>query len=196
MIVGYFALQRCGPSTTGYMTPCHCDDAVRLDNGKHQDTTGGWHDASDLRKWVGATIHGMIGLVQVYDLTADESLRRRIVEELRWGNRYFLNMQEPAGYVMSHVGGDALRHGDENRWTDNVVGPEGGEPNTIDPVPGGSRAKITIVGHKDDRVIQTRPLDRLGQYKFVIAEAMTARVMKPIDRPVLRQVLAGGLALL
>ena len=136
MIVGYFALQRCGPSTTGYMTPCHCDDAVRLDNGKHQDTTGGWHDASDLRKWVGATIHGMIGLVQVYDLTADESLRRRIVEELRWGNRYFLNMQEPAGYVMSHVGGDALRHGDENRWTDNIVGPEGGEPNTIAPLPG------------------------------------------------------------
>jgi hypothetical protein len=39
-----------------------------------------------LRKWVGATIHGMIGLVQVYDLTTDEALRRRIVEELRWGD--------------------------------------------------------------------------------------------------------------
>jgi hypothetical protein len=84
---------------------------------------------------------------------------------------------------MSHVGGDALQHGDENRWTDNVIGPEGGEPNTIDPARGGSRAKITIVGHKDDRVIQTRPLDRLGQYKFVIAEAMTARIMKPLDGP-------------
>jgi hypothetical protein len=183
MIVGYFRLQRCGPSETGYLTPCHCDDAVRLDNGKHQDTTGGWHDASDLRKWVGATIHGMIGLAQVYDLTADEPLRGRILEELRWGNRYFLNMQEPAGYVMSHVGGDALRHGDENRWTDNVVGPDGGEPNTIDPAPGPSRGKITIVGRKDDRVIQTRPLDRLGQYKFVIAEAMTARLMKAGDPP-------------
>ena len=63
-------MQRCGPSETGYLAPCHCDDAVRLDNGKHQDTTGGWHDASDLRKWVGATIHGMIGLAQVYELTA------------------------------------------------------------------------------------------------------------------------------
>ena len=105
------------------------------------------------------------------------------MEELRWGNRYFLNMQEPAGYVMNHVGGDALRHGDGNRWTDNVIGPEGGEPNTIDPTPGGSRSKITIVGRKDDRVIQTKPLDRLGQYKFVIAEAMTARVTKQSDRP-------------
>jgi len=54
----------------------------------------------------------VIGLAQVYDLTPDESLRRRILEELRWGNRYFLSMQEPAGYVMNHVGGDALRHGD------------------------------------------------------------------------------------
>ena len=130
----------------------------------------------------------------MYDLTTDESLRRRIVEELRWGNRYFLNMQEPAGGVMavSHVGGDALQHGDDDRWTDNVVGPEGGEPNTIAPLPGGSRAKITIVGPKDDRVIQTRPLDRVGQYKFVIAEAMTARIMKPLDEPVRRQVPAGG----
>ncbi len=183
MIVGYFGLQRCGPSTTGYLTPCHCDDAVRLDNGKHQDTTGGWHDASDLRKWVGATIHGMIGLAHVYELTESEPLRRRIMDELRWGNRYFLNMQEPAGYVMSHVGGDALRHGDGNRWTDNIVGPEGGEPNTIDPAPGGSTSKITIVGDKDDRVIQTRPLDRIGQYKFVIAQVLVARLTKQSDAP-------------
>ena len=181
MIVGYFSLQRCGPSETGYLTPCHCDDAVRLDNGKHQDTTGGWHDASDLRKWVGATIHGMIGLAQLYELTASEPLRRRILDELRWGNRYFLNMQEPAGYVMNHVGGDALRHGDGNRWTDNTIGPEGGEPATIDPAPGDSRSKITILGNKDDRVIQTKPLDRLGQYKFVIAEALMARLTKTGD---------------
>jgi hypothetical protein len=181
MIVGYFSLQRCGPSETGYLAPCHCDDAVRLDNGKHQDTTGGWHDASDLRKWVGATIHGMIGLAQVYELAASDPMRRRIMDELRWGNRYFLNMQEPAGYVMSHVGGDALRHGDGNRWTDNIVGLEGGEPATIDPPPGGSGSKITIVGNKDDRVIQTKPLDRLGQYKFVIAEAMMARLTKASD---------------
>jgi hypothetical protein len=181
MIVGYFALQRCGPSATGYLAPCHCDDAVRLDNGKHQDTTGGWHDASDLRKWVGATIHGMIGLARVYELTENESTRRRIMDELRWGNRYFLNMQEPAGYVMSHVGGDALVHGDGNRWTDNAIGPEGGEPVTLAPAPGGTTNRMTIVGAKDDRVIQTKPLDRIGQYKFIIAEALVARLTKQSD---------------
>lgn len=181
MIVGYFALQRCGPSTTGYLTPCHCDDAVRMDNGKHQNTTGGWHDASDLRKWVGATIHGVIGLSHVYELSESDSLRGRIMEELRWGNQYFLNMQEPAGYVMSHVGGDALKHGDGNRWTDNIVGPEGGEVRTIAPAPGRSTKDITIVGDKDDRVIQTKPLDRLGQYKYIIAEARMARLTREDD---------------
>lgn len=181
MIVGYFALQRCGPSTTGYLAPCHCDDAVRLDNGRHQDTTGGWHDASDLRKWVGATIHGMIALSHVLELTESGSLRGRILDELRWGNRYFLHMQEPAGYVMSHVGGDALQHGDGNRWTDNTVGREGGEPRTMAPAPGRSTKDITIVGDKDDRVIKTNPLDRLGQYKFVIAEARMARCMQGGD---------------
>jgi len=50
LIVGYFSLQRCGPSETGYMAPCHLDDGVRLDNGQHQDVVGGWHDASFLRK--------------------------------------------------------------------------------------------------------------------------------------------------
>ena len=62
LIVHYFSRQRCGASTTGYLTPCHTDDGIRMDNGKHQDVTGGWHDASDLRKWVSATIYGMIGL--------------------------------------------------------------------------------------------------------------------------------------
>jgi hypothetical protein len=182
LIVGYFGLQRCGPSATGYLTPCHCDDAVRLDTGEHQDTTGGWHDASDLRKWVGATIHGMIGLAHVYERTANESRRARILEELRWGNRYFLAMQEPAGYVMQHVGGDALAHADGNRWTDNVVGPTGGKTATVAPAPGGSSSKMTIVGDKDDRVIQTKPLDRIGQYKFIVAQARMARLTRQADR--------------
>ncbi|MHB0961456.1 MAG: glycoside hydrolase family 9 protein [Pirellulaceae bacterium] len=181
MIARYFALQRCGPSTTGYLAPCHCDDAVRLDDGTRRDTTGGWHDASDLRKWVGATLHGMIGLGHVYARTESEPLRQQIREELQWGNRYFLNMQEPAGYVMSHVGGDALKHGDGNRWTDNVVGPEGGEAKTIAPLPGRSTSHLTVIGDKDDRVIKTDPLDRLGQYKFIIAQATVAHLVREDD---------------
>jgi len=103
MIVRYFSLQRCGPSTTGYLAPCHMDDGVRLDNGKHQDVTGGWHDASDLRKWVGATIYGMIGLIRLYEVLNPAWDQGQVMDELRWGNRYFLSMQEPEGYVMSHT---------------------------------------------------------------------------------------------
>ena len=90
MIVRYFSLQRCGPSTTGYLTPCHLDDGVRLDNGKRQDVTGGWHDASDLRKWMGATIHGMIGLGRLSEVLHPDWDHGQIADELDWGNRYFL----------------------------------------------------------------------------------------------------------
>ncbi len=180
-IVKYFSRQRCGASTTGYLAPCHLDDGIRLDNGKHQDVTGGWHDASDLRKWVGATIYGMIGLARLYENLRPHWDNGQIIDELRWGNKYFLNMQEPAGYVMSHVGGDALKHGDSNRWTDNVVGDEGGTTRTIKPLSGGSSSNITIMGNKDDRVIQTRPLDPMGQYCFIIAESEMAYLTKQED---------------
>ena len=90
-------------------------------------------------------------------------------------------MQEPAGYVMSHVGGDVVRHGDGNRWTDNLVGEPGGQVATIDPRPGGSAAQVTVVGTQDDRVIQTKPLDRLGQHTFCIAEATMARLTRQSD---------------
>ena len=178
MIVRYFSLQRCGPSTTGYLTPCHLDDGVRLDNGKRQDVTGGWHDASDLRKWMGATIHGMIGLGRLSEVLHPDWDRGQIADELDWGNRYFLRMQEPDGHVMNHVGGDVLQHSDSNRWTDNVVGPEGGSARTLPPAPGRSSQRITISGDTDDRVIQTEPLDRVGQYKFVIAQALMARLTR------------------
>lgn len=180
-IVKYFSRQRCGASTTGYLTPCHIDDGIRLDNGKHQDVTGGWHDASDLRKWVGATIYGMIGLARLYKNLQPQFDNGQIMNELRWGNKYFLNMQEPAGYVMSHVGGDALKHGDSNRWTDNIIGDESGTVRTIKPLSGGSSSDLTIVGNKDDRVIQTRPLDPIGQYCFIIAESEMACLTKQED---------------
>jgi hypothetical protein len=32
-VINYFSKQRCGASTTGYLTPCHTDDGIRFDNG-------------------------------------------------------------------------------------------------------------------------------------------------------------------
>jgi len=180
-IIDYFSKQRCGGSTTGYLTPCHLDDGVRMDNGKHQDVSGGWHDASDLRKWVGATIYGMLGIAKTYELCPQIG-KERMLEELRWGNRYFLNMQEPEGYIMSFIGGDVQKHSDSNRWTDNVTGDEEeGEPYFTKPNAGRSNADMLIMGTKDDRVIRTDPLDLMGQHNFIASEAIMARITKDSD---------------
>jgi hypothetical protein len=180
-IIDYFSKQRCGGSTTGYLTPCHLDDGVRMDNGKHHDVSGGWHDASDLRKWVGATIYGMIGLAKGCELYPALD-KKRLLDELKWGNRYFLSMQEPQGYIMSYVGGDVLKHSDSNRWTDNETGDyEEGEARFVIPNSGISRREMLIIGTKDDRVIKTDPSDFLTQYNFVTSEAIVARIAKDED---------------
>ena len=181
LIVYYFSRQRCGPSTTGYLAPCHVDDGIRLDNGKHQDVSGGWHDASDLRKWVGATIYGMISLAKTYELQKGHN-GERILDELMWGNRYFLNMQEPQGYIMSFIGGDVKKHSDSNRWTDNEVGEEGGEVHLVKPTAGKSQNDMLIFGSNNDRVIQTDPLDMTGQFNFITSEALMARITKDKDK--------------
>lgn len=177
LIIGYFSLQRCGASSTGYLSPCHLDDGVRIDNGKHQDVTGGWHDASDLRKWVEATLYAMVGMAKTYEMQLkDGPDRNKIFEELMWGNAYFLKMQEPQGYIMNHIGGD------NNRWTDNIVGPEEGELVSVRPNGGRSSGVVRIFGTKDDRTIRTEPVNMLSQYNFVTAEAMMARITKSKDR--------------
>ena len=181
LIVHYFSLQRCGASTTGYLSPCHIDDGIRMDNGKHQDVTGGWHDASDLRKWVEATIYAMIGMAKTLELDP-EANREAIIEELLWGNHYFLNMQEPQGYVMNYIGGDVKKHSDSNRWTDNENGPEGGTPAFVRPNAGRSDADMLLMGAHDDRIIRTDPVGHGGQYNFITAEALLARIMKTADR--------------
>lgn len=149
--VRYFSVQRCGASKTGWHAPCHTDDGKRLDNGVHQDVSGGWHDACDLRKWVVATIYGMLGLAAAAETLKSEQDQARIIEELWWGNQYFLKMQEPAGYLMNYCGGD-----DGNGWTDNTVG-------------------------ADDRPIHTEPCDASAQFQFIAAQCAVIRLTRKTD---------------
>jgi hypothetical protein len=150
--INYFAKQRCGDSRTGHHAPCHLDDGKRADNGQHQDVTGGWHDACDLRKWVQATIYGMIGLGRVLETETSGPKRKQILEELRWGNQYFRKMQEPDGYVMDYCGGD-----DGNRYTDNAI------------------------GSADDRIIHVDPCELPVQFHFVTTQATLARHVSGSD---------------
>lgn len=183
LIVGYFSLQRCGASTTGYLTPCHLDDGVRMDNGKHQDVSGGWHDASDLRRRVSNTIYGIIGLGKAYELLDDKYVEKeKILDELMWGNKFFLKMQEPQGFVMNCVGCDVLKHSDSNRWTNNVIEAEGGKLAFVKPTAGASYRDMLIFGTQDDRVIKTDTGEISGQFNFITSEAIMARITKRADR--------------
>lgn len=163
--IGYFAVQRCGNSTTGYNAPCHLDDGIRRDNGAYRDVTGGWHDACDVRKWVSATIHGMIGLWRVLDVLGHERIdRQRVIDELRWGNQYFLKMQEPDGYVMDWCGGD-----DGNHFTDN-------RRNTA-----------------DDRRITVDPVRVPSQFHFVTAQAAMSMLIRSDDADYADRCLEAGM---
>ncbi len=181
-VLSYFAKQRCGASKSGYLAPCHLDDGVRADNGEHQDVTGGWHDASDLRKWVDCTLFGMIGLSKAYNLLDENFVcKNKILNELKWGNQYFLKMQEPEGFVMNFIGGDFLGHSDNNRWTDNIIGENSGKSGLVKPIGGISGNKMGIIGNKDDRIIQTKPAKMVAQYNFIMAEALMAGITRNTD---------------
>jgi hypothetical protein len=180
LVLTYFSRQRCGASTTGYLAPCHTDDGIRVDNGKHQDATGGWHDASDLRKWVSATIYGMLGLARAYNLERPQ-YRKAILDELLWGNQYFLKMQEPQGYVMDFIGGDLKKHSDNNRWTNNKIENGSTDIKLVTPNAGTSKQLMLASGDIDDRIIQTQPVEMSAQYNFITAEALVAAITLKID---------------
>jgi hypothetical protein len=188
-MVGYFRLQRCGDTRDGYNGPCHCDDGVRADDFTFRDVAGGWHDACDLRKWVPPTIFGMIGLERVYHLLSREAppgasskaapsvgagLHERIRDELRWGNRYFLAMQDDSGYVMRHCGGDTFVHSDNNRWTDNV--PNSGDERTIDVSPADTAIQWIYV------LVQARMAKLFGSGAEAADPAYAARCRTAAER--------------
>ena len=179
--LNYLQVQRCGRSTTGFLSPCHLDDGVRMDNGKHMDGTGGWHDACDVRKEVSGTIFGMIGLSHYYHAVTDHALQSQILDELLWGNHYFLNMQEPDGYVMKGIGPTVLAHADNNRWTDNKIGEFGGDLRLVLPDTGRATDSMSIFGEKDDRIVNTDPAADVIQFNFVYAQALLTDIVQPYN---------------
>jgi hypothetical protein len=127
VVVSYHRAQRCGVAVPNVHPVCHLDDARRRDNGEHVDTVGGWHDAGDLRKWMSATMMNAFGLLAVarhlgagWDLAG--SGLAPLHEELRWGNTYFLKMQDRDGRVWADVGGGVNGDNSDNHWTDNTTG--------------------------------------------------------------------------
>jgi hypothetical protein len=124
--VGYYRYQRCGVEVPGVHPACHLDDARRRDNGQHVDVVGGWHDAGDLRKWMDVTMLNGIALLNLYrniphPLPGDPT-HEQILEEVRFGNTYFLKMQDTDGKIWADTAGGVNGDNSDNHWTDNIVG--------------------------------------------------------------------------
>lgn len=122
--VSYIHAQRCGTEVPGVHPVCHLDDARRRDTGEHRDVVGGWHDAGDLRKWMSATMSNGFALLELLDsgLEAPGVDPAALVDEFRWGNQYFLKMQDADGLVFHDTAGGVNGDNSDNHWTDNKIG--------------------------------------------------------------------------
>ncbi|MCD6334633.1 MAG: glycoside hydrolase family 9 protein [Candidatus Latescibacteria bacterium] len=89
----WFSYQRCGCEVPGWYKACHTEDVIIRENGERVDATGGWHDAGDYGKWVGAGTTGVLALTTLEEAFADEagdrSLVPEVIDEAAWEARYF-----------------------------------------------------------------------------------------------------------
>lgn len=98
-MMGYYQAQRCGASPHGYNTPCHIGPIAATDGRAAKPITGGWHSAHDHVRDVPEILHGMFGLLQLAETRPDLAAELNAFDELRWGNDYFLSLQDPRGYI-------------------------------------------------------------------------------------------------
>jgi len=157
----FYPQKRCGIAVPNVHPVCHLDDGRRRDNGQYIDTTGGWHDAGDLRKWMtsallsGAALSNLArNLGEEWNL--DGSGLTPVLDEIKWGNRYWLKMQDTDGRVFNDVAGGVKGDNSDNHWTDNVI------------------------GNEDDRYINTSKPD-LVQAQFTAVEALLSQVYRKAD---------------
>ena len=88
-----------------------------------------------------------MGLARAYELE-DMQYRKAILDELLWGNQYFLKMQEPQGYVMDFIGGDLKKHSDNNRWTNNNIENGATDIKLVTPNTGTSKQLMLVSGKR------------------------------------------------
>jgi len=121
----YQTAQRCGTAVSGVHAACHLDDSRRRDTGAILGAAGGWHDAGDLRKWVDSTLmdlFGILGIIRNLGQNWNAAGLAPLLTEAKWGNAFFLKMQDTDGLVWSDTAGGVNGDNSDNHWTDNVRG--------------------------------------------------------------------------
>jgi len=153
--VSYIHSQRCGVAVPNMHAACHLDDARRRDTGEHVDVAGGWHSAGSLVK-TGTTMMNGLGLLHLARNLGERwdpagSGLRTLLDEMRWGNAYFLKLQDRDGLIWQDVGAGSWRY-----WTDNTI------------------------GSSDDRDLNTSK-SGLFQAMFITLQAMAAQAFRNTD---------------
>ena len=90
-----------------------------------------------------------------------------LLEEVRWGNRYFLKMQDTDGLVWADVAGGVNGDNSDNHWTDNRT------------------------GTADDRYLNPAKRGR-NQALFITVQAMAAQAFQASDAAYAKQCLAAA----
>lgn len=181
IILGYLTFlksQRCGCPIFGVHEACHLDDGVLDVDGSDYAVTGGWHDAGDFRKWLAFTLPHIEALLTVQercgeDLQGGGQAPDAVLQELRWGNRFFHRMTAASGQVYEDVAGGGTPAGsglsyERNWWFENHPGcfSDASDNRWTDNIPHSG----------DERKVRTT-YNSLVQWSFVQMQARAARYM-------------------
>lgn len=150
LCIRYFQIQSCGRDVPGWHEACHLDDGYIVEEDRHVEAAGGWHDAGDFRKWASSTSMIAISLLIANRLYGgrEESLGLApgiFLQEAMQGFDYFLNIQQPDGSLLHNIGGgkDSIHDYGDCRYTDNI--PESGDERRIHPGPAKPPAKYAAL---------------------------------------------------
>lgn len=99
ILLNFFVWQRCGDEQ-GWNGACHTGDHILLRSSQMRSLTGGFHQSSDLRKWVFGTTLGLSALAE-YALEAEPARDQKIIGENLWhGAKYLLSLITEEGWLI------------------------------------------------------------------------------------------------
>ncbi len=129
--------QRSGTEIPGIRPVENADDGSFFNDTAHYlPVAGGWNDAGDWRKWLFLTLPNLDALGQIVEF-GHPDFKKQAIEEMLWGNNYFMQMINDEGRVWADVGGGKNRAGnmDEDWWNENHPGVTAAGDQNSDNIP-------------------------------------------------------------
>ncbi|MCQ2142085.1 MAG: glycoside hydrolase family 9 protein [Bacteroidales bacterium] len=112
--INYFFSERCGFDLPHVHEKCHTDVSVHHPDGRSINWAGGWHDAADVSQGAGNNNEAVIALLELAASTSDPALKKRALQEARWGLDWLLHTRFGDGYRANFL--------IMGIWSDNIIG--------------------------------------------------------------------------